>query len=80
MDATENDDGFLFVVYTALTILALDLVIFTVGTIIVYRLQVRLDRTLKLALVVTGFSLLLKLVYNILLFSTNHKMLFTTAL
>ena len=44
---------------------------YMLGLLLVFRLKVGLDRTLKLALAVTGVALLLKMVYNIILFATD---------
>ena len=59
------------IAYTSFGIFILDLMTYILGLCLIRRLKVDLDRTLKLALVITGLAIILKTVYNVLLFSTD---------
>ena len=59
------------IAYTSFGIFVLDLMTYILGLYVIRRLKIQLDRTLKLALALTGIAILLKTLYNVLLFSTD---------
>ena len=61
----------MYITYLSFTIFILDLIAYAFGLLMVRRLKVGLDRTLKLALSLTGIAILLKTIFNVLLFYTD---------
>ena len=70
-DNNNDSDSLTAIAYTSFGIFILDLMTYIVGLYLICRLKVNLDRTLLLALIVTGIAIVLKMAYNVLLFSTG---------